>query len=258
METLPIFRPNASEVSERVTPLLLELATLRGRPILCFYQDHGESIDEECLGHVREMVPLLNEQRQVSVLLESPGGDIDRAYRILNAIRRHVDDMEVLVPRWAKSAATFLCLGADKIFLGPDGELGPLDPQLPNPSGSFRPISPLETFQALEQLRAYSIGTLHAVVMALLETSHMDIPNAVQQVPPLMSAMIGPLHQQVHLHDLGEAGRYLQIGEEYAKRVMSRWGYANRDDAEVLRIARTLVWEYPDHGFVIDLTEARN
>ena len=93
--------------------------------------------------------------------------------------------------------------------------------------------------------------------MALLETSHMDIPNAVQQVPPLMSAMIGPLHQQVHLHDLGEAGRYLQIGEEYAKRVMSRWGYANRDDAEVLRIARTLVWEYPDHGFVIDLTEAK-
>lgn len=169
METLPVFRPNASEVSERATPLLLQLAALRDRPVLCFYQDHGESIEEECLGHIREVVPLLGEQRRVSVLLDSPGGDIDCAYRILNAIRRHVDDMEVLVPRWAKSAATFLCLGADKVFLGSEGELGPLDPQLRDPSGSFRPVTPLETFQALEQLRTYSVETLDHVVIALLK-----------------------------------------------------------------------------------------
>ena len=254
MET-PHFRPDTVEVRQQVTPLLLQLATLRERPLLCFY--HEESIDEACLIRIRELAPTLGEQRRVSVLLDSPGGEIGCTYRMLNAIRRHVDDMEVLVPQWAKSAATFFCLGADKILLGPDGELGPLDPQIPNPSGSFRPVTPLETFQALEQLRTYSADTLDTIVMALLGGAPMDIPNAIQQAPPIMSAMIGPLYQQVNHHELGEAGRALQVGVEYARRVMHRWGYADREQENIDRIVRDLVWGYPTHGFVIDLTEAK-
>ena len=34
------------------------------------------------------------------------------------------------MPFWAKSAATLLCLGADKIVLGEHAELGPLDVQI--------------------------------------------------------------------------------------------------------------------------------
>ena len=251
-------RPAYPDTQERIGSLLEELATLQRRPLLCVYHDQAaeESIGEECLAQVRKLAPSLAEYRKVSVLLDSPGGDIESAYRMLNVIRRYVDELDVLVPGWAKSAATFFCLGADKIHLGPDGELGPLDPQLRDPRGRARLVTPLETFQALEQLRTYSMGTLDAIIMTLLRGASMDIPNAIQQAPPFMSAMIGPLYQQVHPDALGEAGRYLQISEEYAKRVMRRWGYAKREEIEIMQITRTLVWEYPTHGFVIDLPEA--
>lgn len=67
--------------------------------------------------------------------------------------------------------------------------------------------------------------------------------------------MIGPLYQRVDPHKLGEAGRELQIGEMYAKRVMHRWGYVGREDVD--QIVRRLVWDYPTHSFVIDLAEAK-
>ncbi len=38
-------------------------------------------------------------------------------------------ELTILVPDMAKSAATLLCLGADRIVMGPGGDLGPVDPQ---------------------------------------------------------------------------------------------------------------------------------
>ena len=41
-------------------------------------------------------------------------------------------------------------------------------------------------------------------------------------------------------------------------RVMERWGYSEIEDDERRRIVRHLVWDYPTHGFVIDLKEAQD
>lgn len=40
-------------------------------------------------------------------------------------------DFETIVPARAKSAATMVCLGSDKILMSPTSELGPIDPQVP-------------------------------------------------------------------------------------------------------------------------------
>ena len=36
-----------------------------------------------------------------------------------------------------------------------------------------------------------------------------------------------------------------------------RWGYSELGDKERWEIARRLTWDYPTHGFVIDLEEAK-
>ncbi len=71
--------------------------------------------------------------RCLYVILNSPGGDGIAAERIVKVCRTYSKGgvFRVLVPKRAKSAATMICLGADRIYMSPTSELGPIDPQFP-------------------------------------------------------------------------------------------------------------------------------
>jgi ClpP class serine protease len=73
--------------------------------------------------------------KPLHLLLASPGGDGETAIRMVRSIQARCSELTVIVPDMAKSAATLLCLGADKILMGPAGDLGPVDPQFPLPAG---------------------------------------------------------------------------------------------------------------------------
>ena len=229
------------------------LARHRERPALRLSCD----MDWTCVDAVRRISEQLEGVGELSVLLDSSGGDIECAYRSILALRDVVDDIEVLVPGWAKSAATFFCLAADSIHIGRYGELGPLDPQMLDRTGSARRVSALESSKALDRLLNYSLESLDGIVLFLLDRTHMDIPQAIENSQPLFASIASSLYSQVDPRELGEATRSLSISEEYAVRVMQRWGYQELDEGKIRGIARRLVWDYPTHGFVIDLEEAR-
>src|SRR4051794_10770999 len=68
--------------------------------------------------------------KKVALVIDSPGGYADMAYRIARTFCRHSDGFTAVIPRWAKSAATLLTLGAEKVIFGHDAEIGPLDVQV--------------------------------------------------------------------------------------------------------------------------------
>lgn len=68
--------------------------------------------------------------RPLHVLISSPGGDGETAIRMVRLMHSHCSELTMIVPDMAKSAATILCLGADRILMGPAGDLGPIDPQM--------------------------------------------------------------------------------------------------------------------------------
>ena len=196
--------------------------------------------------------------KRLSILLNSLGGSGQATYKMILSMRQYADEIDVLVPRYANSAATLFCLGADTIYMGKEGELGPLDPQILDRTGIGRRVSALETFKGLEHLLEHSLEAFNSTVRFLLRSAPMDIHQAMEHAKPLFASIVSPLYQNVDLHELGEAGRDLAEVEEYALRAMQRWGYKNVDEADIRRIARKLVWEYPSHEFVIDLTEAQD
>src|SRR5208282_521147 len=65
------------------------------------------------------------------LMLTSPGGDPNAAEKLLSMCRyRLTEAFNIIVPDYAKSAATLMCLGCDKVYMGYLAELGPIDPQL--------------------------------------------------------------------------------------------------------------------------------
>lgn len=89
-----------------------------------------DGIYADCLVTLEDLLYDCEPDRELHVLLASPGGDGETALKIIRLMHSHCSKLTVIVPDMAKSAATIICLGADEILMGPAGDLGPIDPQM--------------------------------------------------------------------------------------------------------------------------------
>lgn len=82
------------------------------------------------LTYIEELLHDLDGAQPLHVMLASPGGDGETAIRIIRLLQSRCTELTLIVPDLAKSAATLICLGADRLLMGPAGDLGPVDAQL--------------------------------------------------------------------------------------------------------------------------------
>jgi hypothetical protein len=112
--------------------LIEEIQALRDSKVLTYITgDRAPAPAQIGDDAVRPMYDHLRQLRHVDRLdlfIYSRGGAIDVPWRIVTALRTTADEVNVLVPFRANSAATLIALGADEIVLGRQGELGPIDP----------------------------------------------------------------------------------------------------------------------------------
>ena len=64
--------------------------------------------------------------------LNTPGGSVEVAEKMVDIIRHHYDKVCFVVPDVAYSAGTILCMSGDKIYMDYSSCLGPIDPQVWN------------------------------------------------------------------------------------------------------------------------------
>lgn len=171
------------------------------------------------------------------VIVDSGGGDIDSAYNLALLFRRYgTKELHFVVPRWAKSAATLLVFGGDDIFMGPVAELGPIDPQIfqMNPmEGRMEEFSPLHIESTLDMIRS-------------------EFQNGNEKLAEsLMQRLQFPL-------TLGSFKKSLDIGKQYVVKLLTTRMLKNeKDQTKANNIAKKLTEGYANHGFCIDISEAR-
>lgn len=92
------------------------------------------SMDSNDIPSFETILNSVSQTEQINLLLHSPGGDATIVEKMVDMCRSHLSgdrrQFRVIVPNIAKSAATVLALGADKILMGYCSELGPIDPQV--------------------------------------------------------------------------------------------------------------------------------
>jgi len=117
-----------------------------------------------------------------------------------------------------------VAIGADEIHMGPLGQLGPIDPQ---------------------------IGGLPALgVSQALRT----IASVAQQYPGSADMLARYLQMALTVEQIGYCDRISESAVQYAERLLST---KPNLIPKAAAIAKELVHEYKDHGFVIDIEEAR-
>ena len=116
--------------------LIRQIEAETQRVLLC-YVSEDPPIDQEDILRLHSLLHRVEPGASITLLLNSPGGDVDAAERLQHMLRESVSppglqpgDVEIVVPNRAKSAATIMALGADRVTMSDTSELGPIDPQV--------------------------------------------------------------------------------------------------------------------------------
>ena len=113
------------------------------------------TLDEMVAFELSNILRHIGQTDKLDVLLDSRGGRIDTAYKILLLLGSYSKHITVVVPFFAKSAATLIALGADNLILCKAGELGPIDPQVVDPqTGMYVPAHSIkEAMSFIEEIK---------------------------------------------------------------------------------------------------------
>ncbi len=193
-------------------------------------------------GIIQQDIPLFEDLLRASaeagdLMINSPGGDPNAAEKILMMCReRFYKEFNIIVPNYAKSAATMIALGADKIYMGYLAELGPIDPQIPIvlPTGQVQLIP----------ARAY-IGGLDSIRDRITKRK-----EPVQIFLPILS--------QIRPDVLKFCEDAIENSKEFAEKWL-KMGMLKADPQQAEKVAKELATgeKYKTHGKVINFKEAK-
>ena len=192
---------------------------------------------------------------KLDILVNSPGGQIEPAYQIVKLFRRHARLITGIIPAYAKSAATLMCLGMEELILSELGELGPLDVQTAERQDGDAPeyTSALNHFQALEYVRLYTLETFDLVTTLIASQSGLKMSDSIRHAIDFTRLVCEPLLSQINPIQLGEKDRQNRVGLQYAISILTR--YMKRDEDSAKEIAQAFTTGYPAHSFIIDAEE---
>jgi ATP-dependent protease ClpP protease subunit len=151
----PLFTANHAARYQRQL-LIRELQSEVDRLLLCFVGGERAEIDRNDTAGFVDLLHNVHADDHVDLMLHSVGGDVDAAEKLIRLVRSKVGEkgsIRVIVPEYAKSAATLMALGADSLLMSDSSELGAIDPQFDLHDGHGNEIchSVLVYLEAYEQ-----------------------------------------------------------------------------------------------------------
>lgn len=101
---------------------------------------HG-SIHPSFFRYFRNFIETVKEKstrtdNAIAVLLRTGGGSAETVERMVDVLRHHYKSVYFVVPDYAMSAGTILCMSGDKIYMDYASALGPIDPQIMSSDGT--------------------------------------------------------------------------------------------------------------------------
>ena len=216
--------------------LILQIKKEVGPSLICYVAGERTRIRRDDVLGFAELLCRIEPESDIDLLLHSGGGDIDAADKLITMARDKAKNgaLRVIVPHYAKSAATLMALGADTIVMSDSSELGPIDPQVQFPNGQ----GSLVQYSAFSYVKAYKRFT------AELRADPGD-PSA-----RLMLANFRP-------HELVEIERALTGTRHLAERLLHTGMMAGSPvTAPVSKLMDVDAWD--THGQVISAEDAKS
>lgn len=209
-------------------------------PLICYVAGIRASISRDDVIGFMEVLHNIKKGADLDLMLNTPGGDIDTAEKLVSLLHAWVGDdhtLRVIIPDYAKSAGTLMALGANKIIMSDSSELGPIDPQVVLNDGKGNQIQ----HSVLHYLQAFD--------------THCDTlrtQGKTNDVPAIM--MLNKLDPATTKAFQAVKDRTQKIADEQ----LQKWMFKNKT-APFTKITSDLMnpLKYPSHGQRIGWQEAQ-
>ena len=168
--------------------------------------------------------------RNLTLVLHTPGGVTNAAETIVAYLRSKFNDIEVIVPTYAMSAGTMISLAANRIIMGRQSQLGPIDPQFvigPRAQSARAIVDQFENARIDILNNAAAAGVWFPVLQTIGPALLQDARNALDYGEQMVAQWL----EQYMFHGKSNA-------KALAKRVASHFNDAKRHKSHGRRIDR--------------------
>ena len=122
------------------------------------------------------------------MFLNTPGGSAEAVEKMVEIIRQHYQEVNFVVPDFAMSAGTILCMSGDKIFMDYSSSLGPIDPQVFNGKQWVPALGYLDKVEQL--LQKAQNGTISDAELIILQSQDLALLSRYEQARDLTITLL--------------------------------------------------------------------
>lgn len=183
----------------------------------------------------------IGQTKKITLILYTLGGDTMATWNIVNLIREYCDELEIIVPRKARSSGTIMCLGANQILLTHQSTLGPIDPSINSPLGTKIKINNQEITlpTSVESVKGY----FNLAKKELNIKSSKDLIQALIKLSDTLNPLL-----------LGDVYRRQGQIKMIANKLLD---YQNNKKMKKKKIVEFLCSDSGSHDYTISYTEAK-
>jgi len=174
-----------------------ELERIRKSRVICYYTSEKQppfsaQIALDVLPFFYKNVSAIGKVKKISLFLNSNGGSIEVPWPLVSLLREYCDNLEVIVPVRAMSAATLISLGADNILMTSRSQLSPIDPM-----GDYTTQNNQHINVQVEDVLGYIDFIKNKI--GVIEQSALSeaLKELTKQVPPTILGSINRTHSQI-------------------------------------------------------------
>lgn len=210
---------------------LKRLAKLTGRNVILYYSGwlqkpglRDSTVNDADKNGFMTVIHKLDRDQGLDLLLHTPGGEIAATESIVHYLRSMFGtNIRAIIPHLAMSAGTMIACSCEKIVMGKQSSLGPIDPQL-------------------NGIAAHGI-------LEEVERAYREIKQ-----DPLKAVIWQPIIQKYHPTLVGECEKAIKWAESLAAEWMTTGMF--RRNSKAASIVRTILKELGDHA--LNLNHARH
>jgi hypothetical protein len=196
-------------------------------------------IAEDAVRPLYDHLLSIGKAEKIDLFLYSRGGDVSVPWRIVSMFREFCDELSIIVPYKAYSAATLISLGADKIIMGKKAELGPIDPTL-------RKMAIGEISGPPQEI---SVEDVNSYISFIRERANINDQSALAQMVSILANYITPL-------TLGSVNRQDSHIKLVARKLLTSRN-KKLDESKINTIVEMLTEKIYSHGHAISRKEAQ-
>ena len=215
--------------------LYKQIEKLRDRPLITYVTSirnglEGQMTQDVIPKFIKQLDYISKEKKEIDLLIISNGGDPIVSWRIISLLRERFEQISILIPYKAYSAATMLSLGANEIIMHPYANLGPIDLQINYKSNN------------VEKSISYEDIVKYFEFTDKINLSNKDLAfeKLTNEIP---ATLIGFARRSHNLE--------YKLSERLLETHLS-------DKEKVKKIISTLNSEFYHHGYPLGRTEAKN